>query len=176
MYVACYLVNVTLSDLIHTGWPEKIRDIPKEVREFWSYRAELSIQNGIILKGIKWSYRHHCALISCSNSTHHIRASKRPRSLHVNLSIGLACQNLSRTHVPAVLNAKRCNTSSHLNSSSPTSDPYHPGSRSELIYSASGMNIISYYSRYPIVKKLPSLNASATINATKKHSASLVPP
>ena len=41
----------TLSDLIRTGWPEKISDIPKEVREFWSYRDELSMQNGIILKG-----------------------------------------------------------------------------------------------------------------------------
>ena len=44
-------VMTTLSDLIHTGRPEKISDIPKEVRELWSYRDELSMQNGIILKG-----------------------------------------------------------------------------------------------------------------------------
>ena len=33
----------TLSDLIHTGWPKKISDIPKEVHKFWSYRDELSM-------------------------------------------------------------------------------------------------------------------------------------
>ena len=41
----------TLSVIIYSGWPDNIKDIPKEVCEYLSYRDKLSMQNGIILKG-----------------------------------------------------------------------------------------------------------------------------
>ena len=41
----------TLSEIIHGGWPENIKDLPVDVRTYWSFRDELSMQNGIILKG-----------------------------------------------------------------------------------------------------------------------------
>ena len=40
-----------LSKLIHEGWPDNIQDIPREVRDHWSYRDELAMENGIIFKG-----------------------------------------------------------------------------------------------------------------------------
>ena len=40
-----------LSEIITTGWPESIKEIPNPVRAYWSYRDELSIDNGIVLKG-----------------------------------------------------------------------------------------------------------------------------
>ena len=40
-----------LFDIIVTGWPEKQRDLPRDLRPYWSYRDELSVENGIILKG-----------------------------------------------------------------------------------------------------------------------------
>ena len=44
-------VMKTLSEIIHGGWPENIKDMPVDVRTYWSFRDELSMQNGIILKG-----------------------------------------------------------------------------------------------------------------------------
>ena len=44
-------VMKTLSEIIHGGWPENIKDLPVDVRTYWSFRDELSMQNGIILKG-----------------------------------------------------------------------------------------------------------------------------
>ena len=40
----------TLSETIYTGWPDNIQQLPSEGREYWSYRDELTLQNGIILK------------------------------------------------------------------------------------------------------------------------------
>ena len=44
----------TLSKLIATiieGWPDSIQDLPTTIRSFWSFRDELSVEDGIILKG-----------------------------------------------------------------------------------------------------------------------------
>ena len=40
-----------LSEVIFQGWPEKMRDLPRELRSFWSYRDELGIEDGVIFKG-----------------------------------------------------------------------------------------------------------------------------
>ena len=44
----------TLSKLIPTiisGWPDTIQEVPEAIRSFWSFRDELSVEDGIILKG-----------------------------------------------------------------------------------------------------------------------------
>ncbi|GLV46580.1 hypothetical protein CBL_21312, partial [Carabus blaptoides fortunei] len=33
------------------GWPEKKEQVPVEIREYWHYRDELSVNNGMIFKG-----------------------------------------------------------------------------------------------------------------------------
>ena len=40
-----------LRDLIIDGWPDQQRQLAKLLKPYWSYRDELSIDNGIILKG-----------------------------------------------------------------------------------------------------------------------------
>ncbi len=40
-----------LAEIIITGWPENIKHVPKPIRPYWPYRDELSVENGIILKG-----------------------------------------------------------------------------------------------------------------------------
>lgn len=44
----------TLSKLIPTiinGWPDTIQEVPEPIRSFWSFRDELSVEDGIVLKG-----------------------------------------------------------------------------------------------------------------------------
>ena len=36
---------------IHQGWPSSIKDLPSEVQPFWTFREELTIEDGLILKG-----------------------------------------------------------------------------------------------------------------------------
>ena len=40
-----------LRDLIIRGWPDTFKQVTKPLRPYWSYRDELSIEDGIILKG-----------------------------------------------------------------------------------------------------------------------------
>ncbi|CAM1325938.1 Uncharacterised protein r2_g3487 [Pycnogonum litorale] len=40
-----------LAEYIKTGFPEVQNDLPKQIRQFWSFRDQLSIEDGIILKG-----------------------------------------------------------------------------------------------------------------------------
>jgi len=40
-----------LREPIYFGWPEKQRQVPALLKKYWAYRDELSIENGLILKG-----------------------------------------------------------------------------------------------------------------------------
>lgn len=40
-----------LKELIHQGWPDNIKDLPKQLRAYWSFRDELAIEAGVIFKG-----------------------------------------------------------------------------------------------------------------------------
>lgn len=40
-----------LKELIYSVWPDKQKQVPVHLREYWGYRDELSVQNGLILKG-----------------------------------------------------------------------------------------------------------------------------
>lgn len=40
-----------LREIIFSGWPEKRKQVPVPLRKYWAYRDELSIENGLVLKG-----------------------------------------------------------------------------------------------------------------------------
>ncbi|XP_030851766.1 uncharacterized protein K02A2.6-like [Strongylocentrotus purpuratus] len=40
-----------LMEVIVTGWPDTVKQVQPELRKFWSYRDELTVSDGIILKG-----------------------------------------------------------------------------------------------------------------------------
>ena len=40
-----------LKTTILTGWPETKEEVPVITREYWAYRDELTVQNGVLFKG-----------------------------------------------------------------------------------------------------------------------------
>ena len=40
-----------LREIIYSGWPEKRKQVPVSLRKYWAYRDELTIENGLVLKG-----------------------------------------------------------------------------------------------------------------------------
>ena len=44
-------ILLPLADFIMDGFPARVRDLPKPLRPYWPCRDELSIENGLILKG-----------------------------------------------------------------------------------------------------------------------------
>ena len=43
-----------LREIIHVGWPNQRIDCPEQLKEYWNYRDELAIADGIILKGTRF--------------------------------------------------------------------------------------------------------------------------
>ena len=40
-----------LKDMIIHGWPDYITDCPPDLKQYWTFREDLSVENGLILKG-----------------------------------------------------------------------------------------------------------------------------
>ena len=38
---------------IQKGWPSTIKELPREIQPYWTFREELTIENGLILKGTR---------------------------------------------------------------------------------------------------------------------------
>ena len=52
----CTLADPTLQTLMNTvttGWPVSKEDVPSCIREYWNYKEELTVQNGVLYKGMK---------------------------------------------------------------------------------------------------------------------------
>ena len=44
---------MTLADVIANEWPEDKTQVPPNVRDYWPYRDELAVQDGIIYRGTR---------------------------------------------------------------------------------------------------------------------------
>ena len=44
-------ICMKICGIIHTGWPDTIKELPQEFRPFWAYRDELGMANGVLFKG-----------------------------------------------------------------------------------------------------------------------------
>ena len=42
-----------LQGTITAGWPDSIKDLPPVIRSYWPYRDELSVNDGIIMTGLR---------------------------------------------------------------------------------------------------------------------------
>ena len=47
-----------LKDVVHHGWPEYLNECAQDFMEFWNFREDLSVENGLVLK------RHHFVIPS----------------------------------------------------------------------------------------------------------------
>ena len=42
-----------LKQVITQGWPSNVKEVPKELQSYWTFREELTIEDGLILKGTR---------------------------------------------------------------------------------------------------------------------------
>ena len=40
-----------LKHIVQTGWPQYICDLPKEIHPYWTFHEEMTIEDGLLLKG-----------------------------------------------------------------------------------------------------------------------------
>ena len=42
---------VILKEIVHKGWPTSIKEVQEEVKPHWTYRDEITVDNGVVTKG-----------------------------------------------------------------------------------------------------------------------------
>ena len=70
-------INALMETIIQ-GWPDSIKDLPTDVRVFWSFRDGLAVEDGIISKENKSSYQRVCEQTFLPNSISLTKALRRP--------------------------------------------------------------------------------------------------
>ena len=58
------VVLAQLKDVVHHGWPEYPNECPQDLREFWNFREDLSVENGLVLK------RHRLVMLQIIHQGH----------------------------------------------------------------------------------------------------------
>ncbi|KAG1670042.1 hypothetical protein GQR58_017161 [Nymphon striatum] len=156
-----------LKETIVAGWPNRLSELPKEIRSYWHYRDQLSIDDGLVLKGqqviIPASFQN--AILQKLHTAH--LGSDKTKLLakecvywnNINADIDnlvkscAVCQEHQKSQMPEPL--------------LPHEIPLRP-------WSVLGMDLFElnqqkylivadYYSKYPIVRKLPVTAPSNTI-------------
>jgi transposase InsO family protein len=161
-----------LAQVIFSGWPERIQDVPNQLREYWSYRDELAVENGIIIKGkqvlipgtvradiLRQLHEGHQGIektrLLARQAVYWPRIHKDIEAMVQNCDL---CQE-ARPHQakePMMMIEKPSAPWVKLGT-----DLFSTGGKDYLI-------IADYYSLYPVVKELQSMTAAAVISATKE--------
>nr|XP_039263214.1 uncharacterized protein K02A2.6-like [Styela clava] len=168
----CDPVLKSLCQMIYEGWPDEIKEVPSALRDFWNFRDELAIENGIIFKG-KQVLIPEPIRLSILQQLHHghqgIEKTRRlardcvywPRIYKDIENICKSCEYCQelqpqQTKEPMIMHER----------------PSHPwvklGSDLFEIQGRNFLIISDYYSRYPVVKELNSMTAEYVVSKTKE--------
>ena len=161
-----------LIELIVGGWPDKLKDLPKQLRPYWSFRDELSVENGVVLKGervcIPASMQPY-VLAKLHESHQGIEKTKlRAKDCVYWIDINRHIEELVR-HCPTCQEHQRKQPKETL---IPHEIPTRPWQvLGTDLFSFHGNNyliVADYYSKFPLVRKLPTpCTSQAVVTATK---------
>ena len=163
-----------LKDTIQKGWPSIIKELPSEIQPYWTFREELTIEDGPILKGtrivvpsvkqaeiLKLICEGHLGLTKCKlrakETVYWPDLNDQVEKLVLNCQLCLKylqskCKQTPRMslgqEIPAFLWTKIA------------TDIFHSEGDSYLL-------LVDYTSRYPIIYKLTSMTAQHVIGHLK---------
>ena len=161
-----------LGQVIYTGWPDKLQDLPGEIRDYWSYRDELAMENGVIFKGrqvLVPPVLQGDILAQLHSGHQGIEKTRRlaresvfwPR---INKDIENLCKNCEpcqelqpqQPRQPMIMHEKPLSPWTKVGT-----DLFEIGGRNYIIIS-------DYFSRYPIIKLLSTTTSHSVVSATKE--------
>lgn len=160
-----------LVDTIFTGWPEERSQCPVELRPYWNFRDELSVINGLVLKGtrvvvpsklrnemLKKIHAGHLGMEKCK---------KRAREVLFWPNMNRDVENLVKTCEPCQKHQKQ-HTAEPLLSHKLPSEPWQKVSTDLFELDRKHyIVIVDAYSNYPEVIALPSQSSESVIRVMK---------
>lgn len=166
------VLNV-LTEIITSGWPNNQKEVPTCIRPYWTFRDQLSIDNGFVLKGQQ--------IVIPSNLRNKIIQQLHTAHLGQEKTKLLARDcvywpNINRDIDNIVQTCPTCQQ--HQNAQSPETLHQHEipsrpwstvGTDLFVLDNKQWLIVADYYSKYPIVRKLPvPAPSSVVVSATKQ--------
>ena len=156
-----------------TGWPETIKELPTSIRSYWAFRDELSVEDGILLKRTRviipesmQSFkldRLHYGHFGIEKTR--LRAEDSVYWININRDIETTVKSchICQEHQPAQQHETLL----------PHEIPSRPwevvGTDMFLFNDADWLIIADYYSKFPIVRKMPRpCLSSSVVSVTKQ--------
>lgn len=148
-----------LKDIIITGWPEKISQLPSDIRPYWNFRDQLSMEDGILLNGKR--------IIIPPNQQKDILTQLHTAHLGIEKTKLLASTSvywlgINKAIDQAVSQCKTCQQHQKAQTPEPLT-PHEIPTRPWSVVATDIFDfnhnqyliIADYFSKFPIVRKLP---------------------
>jgi len=166
------LVLETLKTTVLSGWPERREECPVPVRDYWNYREEISIHNGILFKSqrVIFPKAMRPEMLSRIHSSHQGVASCLRKAKDLVFWPGM------NSEIKALV--ERCSTCAEFqarNACQPMQSheiPIVPWSKVATdLFTLSGKNyitVVDYFSDFVEVAELEDITSRAVIQARKE--------
>lgn len=160
-----------LSEIIFKGWPQKREECPQSVHDYWNFREELTIENGLLLKGdrilIPPTLRPEVL-----NIIHQGHLGQEKCLLRARTSV--FWPGITKEIVNQVNQCGPCQKHQRKAQKEPILQPQPPCRPWERLSSdmfefkgQQYLLLTDQYSRFPIIRRLTSTTSSAVINNLK---------
>ena len=155
-----------LKHIIQQGWPKTIKEVPQEIQKYWTFCEELTIEDGLILKGmqimipdkmgediLKQIHEGHLGLNKCQmrvkETVYWPGLNDQLENLILNCQLCLKYSKSKNKSTPPTALGHEVPT---VPWSKVATDIFHYESQLYLL-------IVDYTSRFPIVRRLKSMSA-----------------
>ena len=151
--------------IVQNGWPQDICDLPKEIQPYWTFHEEMTIEDGLLLKGTPIIVPHtlHPEMIQLLHTGHPWigKVFKQSQTVYVLAWVVWRIER-SGNKLYNMLEIQLTNPTFLSNRQYAGHDiPVHPWSKlaSDIFYfeGDSYLLIVDYTSEFPIIRKLSSM-------------------
>ena len=166
-------VMTALQQTITKGWPDRMKQLRSELRPYWAYRDELSVSDGIVMKGesIVIPKSMQQAMMARIHEGHQGIEKCRLRAKHV-----VYWPSLQQDIINTVGSCQTCQTYQRSNTREPLISHEIPTSPWQVVgtdlFQLDGVQyliITDYKSKFPFIRKMPlQCTSSAVITASKQ--------
>ncbi|KAI8517626.1 hypothetical protein Bbelb_036430 [Branchiostoma belcheri] len=161
----------TLAQTITRGWPEKRSEVQPLIREYWTIRDDISIENGVLLAGsriiIPKSLQKEVLQTIHEGHMGEEKCKLRAKSAVYWIGMYKEIEKIVQT----CRTCQKYQNSQQKEEMTPTETPSRPWKKvgADLFYLNQKwfLLVVDYYSKFPIVKTLKSLKASTVTQAFK---------
>ena len=162
----------TLKTTVATGWPEKKEQVPIQVRDFWNYREEISLHNGILFKNqrviVPKAMRPE--ILSRIHSSHQGVASCLRKARDIVFWSGMSAEikdQVEKCSVCAEFQAK--NASQPMQSHQILDRPWSKIATDLFtLHSKNYITVVNYFSDFIEVSELQDTTSTSAIQALKE--------